>query len=268
MPFEEIVITFTPRSSPTSEKGEKESYFDDSPAADTTQIPVPTAVQAMVSNFLHLLAAKEADKSLVRAAEDVLIDHLHNAVTLSDVEAILPPYSWDPHSQRPRTPSLALNNRVRGKLATNIGLNISRGLISADALEDIKMHILHNGDENNWLFNRVTEQVTRFRAESDAFMSAKLTEKEKKQRAHQERQSLQQEEKASRLKTAKEEKELKRFLAAVSKEWHAPFPSQFSPYENMVDAFIEMYVMRGIRSRRRFAPRRHGLIRWVKGHLR
>lgn len=103
------------------------------------------------------------------------------------------------------------------------------------------LHILKNGDENHWLFRRVNEQVARFKAESDAFMSAKLTEKEKKQRAHQERQTLQQEEKASRLKTAKEENELKRFLAAVPKEWHAPFPREFSPYENMVDAFIEMY---------------------------
>jgi hypothetical protein len=242
IPYEKIIITFTPPGSPTSQKSEDESYFEEALAADTTQSPPPTPVQAMVSCLLQLLAAKESDKSLIRAAEDVLINHLHStAVTLSDVEAILPPNSWNPRTQRPITPSLALNNRVRGKLAANIGLNVSRGRISADELKEMKIHIHRNGDEKDWLFNRVNEQVERFKAESEAFMFAKLTEKQKKQRAHQERQTLQQEEKANRLKTAKEERELKRFLAAVPMEWHAPFPSQYSPYENMVDAFTEMH---------------------------
>lgn len=58
-PFEEIVITFTPRSSPTYKKGEDESYFEDTPAVDTTQVPAPTPFQAMVSNFLQLLAARK-----------------------------------------------------------------------------------------------------------------------------------------------------------------------------------------------------------------
>lgn len=46
----------------------------------------------------------------------------------------------------------------------------------------------------------------------------------------------QQEDKANKLKTSKEEKAMKQFLAAVPKEWHTPW--QYSPYESFVENLI------------------------------
>lgn len=236
-PNEKMIITFSPPSSPITEKALHESYFDHGPSSDIEQAPVPTPVQSMVTYILDLLAARASDKDHIRAAEDALISYLHTtAVDISDVEAILPPASWNSRKQRLLSPSLTLNPRIVGKLAVNIGLNTSRGIISADELEAIKLHILLNGDEKNGLFNRVNEQLERFKADSEAYISSKLTEKQKKQRAHQKRLMRQQEEKSKRLKIAKEEKSMRLFLAAVPKEWHAPW--KYSPYESLVENLL------------------------------
>ncbi|KAH7380404.1 hypothetical protein DE146DRAFT_295319 [Phaeosphaeria sp. MPI-PUGE-AT-0046c] len=189
----------------------------------------------MATSLLDLIRIK-AHQALIRAAEDALADHLHNtAVTLSDVEAILPRHSWNPRSQHPITPSLSWNRRIMGKLAANIGLNTSRGRISAADLEAMKVHISTHGDEKNWLLSCVNEQVKRFKAQSEEYTLSKLTEKQEKQRAHQERLRVQQEEKAHK----KEAKELARFRAAFPKEWHDPLES--SSYDTLVDMFIDTY---------------------------
>lgn len=126
-----------------------------------------------------------------------------------------------------------------GKLAANIGLNTSRGRISADDLDAMKVHILTQSDENSWLFNRVNEQVERFRAQSEEYKLSKLTEQQKNQRAHQNRQRMQKEEKEQKVKAEKAEKELKRFRAAFPEEGHAPI--EYSPYDTLVDMYIETY---------------------------
>lgn len=147
IPFERTILTFSPPSSPTSENGEANMYVDIAPRAKNDQAQTP--VQSMATSLVDLIRNK-ANKALIRAAEDTLVDHLHyTAVTLAGHEAMLPPHSWNPQNQRPITPSLALNPRVMSKLAANIGLNTSRGRISADDLDAMKFHILTHGDENN-----------------------------------------------------------------------------------------------------------------------
>ncbi|OAK95546.1 hypothetical protein IQ06DRAFT_352569 [Phaeosphaeriaceae sp. SRC1lsM3a] len=179
-------------------------YVDIAPRAKNDQAQTP--VQSMATSLVDLIRNK-ANKALIRAAEDTLVDHLHyTAVTLAGHEAMLPPHSWNPQNQRPITPSLALNPRVMSKLAANIGLNTSRGRISADDLDAMKFHILTHGDENN----------------------GSLTV-----------QRMQKEEKEQKIKAEKAEKELKRCRAAFPEEWHAPI--ECSPYDTLVDMFIETY---------------------------
>lgn len=66
IPFERIILTFSPSSRPTSENGEAKTYVDIAPPAKYDQAQTP--VQSMATSLLDLIRNK-ADKALIRAAE-------------------------------------------------------------------------------------------------------------------------------------------------------------------------------------------------------
>jgi hypothetical protein len=110
--YDKVMLSFSPPSSPTAEHGEGESYFPDAVTADVHQVPTP--VQKLVKPLVGLIRA-EADKALITAADDALVDHLHSmAVMLADAEVTLLFHPWNPYAQLPLEASLSWRPRVMG----------------------------------------------------------------------------------------------------------------------------------------------------------
>ncbi|RMZ70702.1 hypothetical protein GMOD_00000833 [Pyrenophora seminiperda CCB06] len=132
--WEPFVIEFTSDSEDSTDD-ERESVDD------TARLPLPTPVQHL-AKVLSKPGASPLSKSLLR-------DHLYNRVlTLSDVQALVP--------------RLNSNRNVMQQMAENIGYNSGHGFIAPLEAEQMLMHILANGDDQNKLFELTQAKIAQF----------------------------------------------------------------------------------------------------------
>jgi len=215
--IETFIIDITPcstaPSSPAFECEKVDEYFDHEPRSVSDPIaedckPSKSVVHGMVSSLQTLYAAK-ASQDLIIASEEALLAHLHTtAVTVADVEALVP--------------AMNRNRRILFKLATNIGLYNARHCISQPDLETMLIHIFTHDDHRYSLFSRTTAQIERFEHEAEENKLRKLTWSERQLK-------LQHDESLRKQNVAKLEREAYHRRESVPTRWRKPITSGFLP---------------------------------------